>query len=63
MKVSAMISDVEIRKEDHTFDPANHFSKVVPVEFQLDLGELEDLSEDEIHGELETLLNEIRASL
>jgi len=58
-----MIKDVEVREEDHTFDPANKFSKVVPVEFKIDLRDLENLSEDEISEELETLLEQIREKL
>ena len=58
-----MIKDVEVREEDHTFDPANKFSKVVPVEFKIDLRDLENLSEDEISEELETLLDQIRKKL
>ena len=58
-----MIKDVEVREEDHTFDPANKFSKVVPVEFKIDLRDLESLSDDEISEELETLLDQIRKKL
>lgn len=58
-----MISDVEVREEEHTFDPANKFSKVVPVELHIDLRDLENLSEDEIRDELETVIAKVRESL
>ena len=58
-----MIKDVEVREEDHTFDPSNKFSKLVPIEFQLDLRDLKNLSEDEIREEFETLLSEVRGEL
>jgi CRISPR/Cas system endoribonuclease Cas6 (RAMP superfamily) len=58
-----MIKDVEVREEDHTFDPANKFSKLVPVEFKIDLRDLEKLSEDEIFEELETFVDQIRERL
>ena len=57
-----MIDEVQLKKENNTFDP-NTLNELVPVKFRLDIDKFEELSEDELLEEFGTLINQIREKL